>query len=140
MDSIQCAVVLAKFERFEWEVEKRQQVAALYAKLLAPLADRVVPPVVRSDRTSAYAQFTVQVPDRASIHAILREAGVSSAIHYPVPIHRQPAYSALATYPAMRVSERLAEHVLSLPMHADLDNQTQRNVVEALADAILAKA
>ncbi|MCZ7562538.1 MAG: DegT/DnrJ/EryC1/StrS family aminotransferase [Burkholderiales bacterium] len=136
MDTIQCAVVLAKLERFEWEVEQRQRIAARYAALLAPLADRVTVPVVRGDRTSVYAQYTVQVPDRTKLQAKLQEAGIPTAVHYPVPMHKQPAYAELGTYPPMAVAEYLAERVVSLPMDAYMDEARQRTVVERLATAL----
>jgi len=140
MDTIQCAVVLAKLERFEWEVEQRQRIAARYATLLAPLADRVTLPVVRGGRTSVYAQYTVQVPERTKLQAKLQEAGIPTAIHYPVPMHKQPAYAGLGTYPPMAVSEYLAERVMSLPMDAYMDDARQRTVSEHLAGALDALA
>jgi UDP-2-acetamido-2-deoxy-ribo-hexuluronate aminotransferase len=140
MDTIQCAVVLAKLERFEWELEQRQRVAARYGELLSPSADRVGLPIVRTDRTSVYAQYTVQVPERAKIQAKLQEAGIPTAVHYAVPMHKQPAYAALVDYRAMPVSERLAERVMSLPMDAYIDEAKQRAVVEQLAQALDAVA
>jgi len=136
MDTIQCAVLLAKLERFEWEIEQRQAAAARYTSLLAGLQGQIELPVLRPDRTSVYAQYTVGVPFRAQVQADLQHAGIPTAIHYPVPMHRQPAYSALARHGALSVSERVAERVLSLPMHADLDAQTQARVVEQLGQAI----
>ena len=138
MDTIQCAVLLAKLERFEWEIAQRQAVAARYADLLAGLRGQVDLPVVRSDRTSAYAQYTVCVPSRAQVQADLQGAGVPTAIHYPVPMHKQPAYASLAKHGPLPVSERLAERVLSLPMHADLDAETQATIAHRLAQAVIA--
>jgi UDP-2-acetamido-2-deoxy-ribo-hexuluronate aminotransferase len=136
MDSIQCAVVLAKLERFEWEIETRQKVAAHYSELLAPLGDRIGLPSVRKDRTSVFAQYTIQVAQRAAIQATLQQAGVPTAVHYPVPMHKQPAYASLGKWPPLPVAEQLAERVMSLPMGADLDASAQRLIVEQMAKAL----
>ena len=136
MDTIQCAVLLAKLERFEWEVEQRQKIAARYAELLAPLGNRVGIPVVRPDRTSVYAQYTIQIPDRARVQAALQAAGIPTAIHYPVPMHKQPAYAAMGDWVPLPVSERLAESVLSLPMHADMDTASQELIAASIAECL----
>jgi UDP-2-acetamido-2-deoxy-ribo-hexuluronate aminotransferase len=138
MDTIQCAVLLAKLERFEWEIAQRQAVAAHYTDLLAGLRGQIDLPLVRSDRTSVYAQYTVGVPSRAQIQADLQRAGIPTAIHYPVPMHKQPAYASLAKHGPLPISERLAERVMSLPMHADLDAKTQAAIADQLARAVIA--
>jgi len=136
MDTLQCAVVLGKLEQFGWEVEQRQKIAARYGRLISGLADRAVCPVIRADRTSVYAQYTVQVHERAAIQSALKDAGIPTAVHYPVPMHQQPAYAALGAYPAMPVSERLAERVISLPMDAYIAESDQRTIVEQLGRAL----
>jgi len=140
MDTIQCAVLLAKLERFEWEVKQRQRIAARYGELLAALGERIGVPVVRPDRTSVYAQYTIGVSERPRIQAALQEAGVPTAIHYPVPMHKQPAYAALGRWGPLPVSERLAERVMSLPMDAYIDAPNQQLVAEQLSKAIEAAA
>jgi len=137
MDTLQCAVVLAKLERFDWEVEQRQTVAVRYGQLLSTVADQVVCPATRADRTNVYAQYTVQVPERARIQLALKEAGIPTAVHYPVPMHKQPAYAALGVNLAMPVSERLAERVVSLPMDAYIAESDQRTIVEQLRRALV---
>ncbi len=136
MDTIQCAVLLAKLERFDWEVEQRIAIGARYLELLAGL-NAVQAPVVRDDRTCVWAQFTVQVEDRAGTVERLNAAGVPTAVHYPVPLHFQPAYRDIAR-PAgpLANSERVAERVLSLPMHPHLDAVTQQRIVDALVQAV----
>jgi UDP-2-acetamido-2-deoxy-ribo-hexuluronate aminotransferase len=136
MDTLQCAVVLAKLERFESEIGERQRIAARYGRLLSTLEARIAGPVIRAGRTSMYAQYTVQVPERVKIQSELKEAGIPTAVHYPVPMHMQPAYATLGPYPAMPVSERLAERVISLPMDAYLAESDQRRVVEQLGRAL----
>lgn len=133
MDTLQCAVVLAKLERFDWEVEQRIRIGERY---LAQLADvphlRTV--TVRPDRDSVWAQFTVMVQDRDAMVAALKAADIPTAIHYPRPIHAQPAYSRYADG-STPVSETLAGQVLSLPMHPDLDAATQDHIVRTVRQA-----
>jgi len=139
MDTIQCAVVLAKLERFEWEIEQRKIVAGRYNELLAPLADRVTRPTLRPDRTSVFAQYTVQVAERPRMQAALQKAAVPTAIHYPVPMHKQPAYAVMGEWPSLSVAERLADHVMSLPMHADLNATAQEGVVTAIVNCLMGR-
>jgi UDP-2-acetamido-2-deoxy-ribo-hexuluronate aminotransferase len=130
MDSIQCAVVLAKLERFDWEVRRRAEIGARYDALLASTS--VVPVKVRRDRTSVYAQYTVRVAQRAAFEQHMKENGIPTAVHYPLSLHQQPAYCAYGAGRSFPVSERLAREVISLPMHADLGQETQQRIAAAV--------
>ncbi|MBK1712246.1 DegT/DnrJ/EryC1/StrS family aminotransferase [Rubrivivax gelatinosus] len=132
MDTLQCAVVLAKLERFEWELERRATIGARYRELLAGVEQVTV----RPDRNSVYAQYTVLVDGREAVQAALKAAGVPTAVHYPVPLHHQPAYAAYAAPGACPVAARLAQRVLSLPMSADLSEADQDTVATALRRAL----
>jgi UDP-2-acetamido-2-deoxy-ribo-hexuluronate aminotransferase len=134
MDTLQCAVVLAKLARFDWELARRQALAARYLQALAGMNAQAV--AVRAGRLSAWAQFTVLVDEREQVQASLQEAGIPTAVHYPRPLHLQPAYAGLATAGACPVSERAAQRVLSLPMSGDLAEADQDHVVAALAAAV----
>lgn len=136
MDTLQCAVVLGKLGRFEWEVAERIRIGARYQELLADLPNGARTVTVRPDRTSVWAQFTVMVPDRDAVIAKLKEAGIPTAIHYPRPIHAQPAYAQYAEEGATPVSDELAAQVMSLPMHPDLDAATQDRIIDALRAAL----
>jgi UDP-2-acetamido-2-deoxy-ribo-hexuluronate aminotransferase len=137
MDTLQCAVVLAKLERFEWEVEQRQRAAATYDTLFAGEPPELLAPVViRPDRSSVYAQYTVRVPQRDRVQEALQAAGIPTAVHYPVPIDRQPAYAHWAGPDGCPVAARLAREVLSLPMGPYLDRPSAHRVAEALLDAL----
>ncbi|WP_409267692.1 DegT/DnrJ/EryC1/StrS family aminotransferase [Massilia sp. BHUDP2] len=141
MDTLQCAIVLAKLERFEWEIEQRQRAAACYDELLASTLagepDHMLEPVgCRPDRTSVYAQYTVLVPRRERLQEVLHAAGIPTAVHYPVPIDRQPAYAQWASPGGCPVAASLAHEVLSLPMGPYLDRPSAHRVVQALADAM----
>lgn len=129
MDSIQCAVVLAKLERFDWEVQRRTEIGARYDALLA--SSSAVPVKIKRDRTSVYAQYTVRVAQRPAFERHMKESGVPTAVHYPLALHQQPAYAAGCAGQSLPVAERLARDVISLPMHADLDPQTQQRIVAA---------
>lgn len=136
MDTLQCAVVLGKLERFDWEIEQRIKIGARYQELLANLPGGARTVTVRPDRTSVWAQFTVMVPNRDQVSAALKAAGIPTAVHYPRPIHAQPAYQQFAVEGATPVSDELAQQVLSLPMHPDLDTDTQDFIVNTLRDAL----
>jgi len=140
MDTLQCAVVLAKLDCFEHEIEQRQAAAARYDKLLSALSDRIVLPVVRADRTSVWAQYTIRVNDRPAVQHALQEAGIPTSVHYPVPMHLQPAYASRSVHGPLPVSEHLSEHVLSLPMDAYIDAPKQAYVVQRLAQSLGAPA
>jgi UDP-2-acetamido-2-deoxy-ribo-hexuluronate aminotransferase len=136
MDTIQCAVVLAKLEQFDWELERRQGAAEAYLAMLRG-NNAIVAPVVRADRTSAWAQFTVQVDAREAVAESLKAQGIPTTVHYPLPLHRQPAYASLCRVSGdLSNAERAAERVLSLPMHPYLSLDAQRTVIEALAGAV----
>ncbi|TFL14854.1 DegT/DnrJ/EryC1/StrS family aminotransferase [Pusillimonas caeni] len=136
MDTLQCAVVIGKLERFDWEVEQRAQIGKRYQALLANASNGSRTVAVREDRTSVWAQFTVIVPERERIINVMKEAGIPTAIHYPRAIHQQPAYQQYAVAGETPVSEALAQQVLSLPMHPDLDEESQDRIVDTLLSAL----
>jgi UDP-2-acetamido-2-deoxy-ribo-hexuluronate aminotransferase len=139
MDTLQCAVVLGKLERFEWEVEQRIRIGARYTELLGRIPD-VTPPTVRPDRTSVYAQYTIQVDDRDGLQKRLADVKIPTAVHYPIPLNLQPAYKHLSMPDATPMAERVARRVVSLPMHADLDVTTQDRIVDAVQQAMPRRA
>lgn len=136
MDTIQCAVVLAKLERFVWEIEQRQRVAARYAVLLREHAPDIQIPVVRPDRTSVYAQYTLQAVNRDALRKALANSRVPTAIHYPVPLNLQPAYQGLCRPDCAPIATAVAARVISLPMHPDLDDTAQDIIVSAVVQSV----
>jgi UDP-2-acetamido-2-deoxy-ribo-hexuluronate aminotransferase len=138
MDAIQCAVVLAKLERFAWEIERRMAIGARYTELLArEAASKVEILSTRADRTNVHAQYTILAVDRGRLQEHLKAKGIPTAVHYPIPIHQQPAYRQFARG-GLDVSERLADRVVSLPMHPDLTEDLQRFITTAVAESPLA--
>jgi UDP-2-acetamido-2-deoxy-ribo-hexuluronate aminotransferase len=136
MDTLQCAVILAKLKRFEWEIERRLEIGARYNALLDSAGIARV--AQRPDRTSVFAQYTMFVDDRAGVQERLKAAGVPTAVHYPIPLNRQPAYSNISGGGPTPKADRAAERVMSLPMHADLSEEQQDEIVAALVEAVRA--
>ena len=136
LDTLQAAVLLAKMERFDWELQRRAEIGARYQQLLAGVEQVAV----RADRNSVYAQFTVMVDQREAVQAALKAAGVPTAVHYPKPLNLQPAYAQHCCPDCCPESSRLAARVLRLPMSADLSEADQDTVVSALKSALLATA
>src|SRR5476649_888543 len=134
MDTLQCAVVLAKLGRLDWELQRRHEIGATYHQRLAGL--NLTTLTVRPDRDSVWGQYTVRVADRAHVQAVLTEAGVPTAVHYPKPLHRQPAYVKFGDPDSCPLSLAAAEEVMSLPMSADLSEADLDRVVAALAAAV----
>lgn len=137
MDTLQCAIVLAKLERFDWEVEQRQKVATRYSELLTSLrggtADTATQlPYIKPNRTSVYAQYTIQAPGREALQTKLKEAGIPTAIHYPVPLNEQPAYKHFCSPACTPVAQNVSKLVLSLPISPGLNSVDQQWIVNTL--------
>jgi UDP-2-acetamido-2-deoxy-ribo-hexuluronate aminotransferase len=137
LDTLQAAIILAKLERFDWEVAQRQKIGASYTAKLAEHCPSVVTPYVVLGNTSVYAQYSVQLESRDKVIARLTESGVPVAIHYPVPLHQQPAYRGIGRRSSeLSVAESVADRIMSLPMCADLSEEQQDTVVDMLVKAI----
>lgn len=134
LDTIQAAILLAKFEIFEDERLLRQIVADRYRTLFlshsADLQDSPLLPFVTPDNCSAWAQFTLQFKDREAAIGKLEAVGVPTVIHYPTPLNQQPAVADHACL--LPVGDTIARHVLSVPMHPYLSWKDQEMIVEAL--------
>ena len=147
MDTLQCAIVLAKLTRLDWEIGQRERVADRYRRLLGArfpamglerLADYPCQllPSPSDDRTSVYAQFTLLVRDREQVRESLEKAGVPTAIHYPAPLNRQPAFARYCCPDCTPVADRLSRCVLSIPFGPDLSDDDQDKVCDALVSAV----
>lgn len=146
MDTLQCAIVLAKLERFEWEVQQRMeigkryndQILSLRARRSNPQAtDEISVTTIRPDRTSVFAQYTVMVQNREELQKRLAKAGIPTAVHYPVPLNEQPVYKHLCCPDCTPVAQQLARLVMSLPMSAELNQATQDEIVQSLDASLL---
>lgn len=127
MDTLQCAIVLAKLERFDWEIEQRVLIGARYQAMLENLPVQQL--AVRPDRNCVWAQFTLQLENRPAVQQALQNAGIPTAIHYPRPMHLQPAYAKFWDGKPLPRAEAAAQRVMSLPMSPDLSLTQQEQIV-----------
>jgi len=145
LDSLQAAVVLTKLDCFEDEVAARARLGARYTDLIAEAfagiddpALRVATPWISPAQTSVYAQYTIEVEDRAAVEQRMRERGIPTAVHYPVPLHLQPVFGSLGYGSGgFPVAETAARRVISLPMHPYLTEDDQARVVRALFESVI---
>ena len=137
LDTIQAAILLEKLKIFPEEVAARGKVAARYADRLAGVA---ILPRVGNESTSVWAQYTIRLAPgrRDALAATLRAQGIPTAVYYAKPLHRQAAYRDFPVADGgLPVSERLADEVISLPMHAYLDPPVQDRIIEAVRRALV---
>ncbi len=128
LDTLQAAILLPKLEILSEEIMLRQQVAAKYGLFLAQ-AGIVSIPYIEEHNISAYAQFTIQTHERGALQAILQNIGIPTAVHYPIPLNKQPAVADPEA--TLLIGDAVAERVLSLPMHPYLSDQQ----IQIIADA-----
>jgi len=136
LDTMQAAILIEKLKIFEDEIEARNKVASRYFDALHNI---VTAPRVADGNTSVWAQYTIRLPrgGRDAFAAVLKAQGIPTAIYYPKSMHQQTAYKRYPTVEGgLPVSERLSEDVISLPMHAYLDQAAQDRVIKAVRDAL----
>ena len=136
LDTIQAAILSEKLKIFSDEIEARNRVARRYSEALG---DVVIVPQVPPGSTSVWAQYTIRVAagGRDKLAAALKAEGIPTAIYYPIPLHRQQAYKHFPVGEGgVTVSDRLASEVISLPMHAYLDEPTQSRIIDAVRRAL----
>jgi UDP-2-acetamido-2-deoxy-ribo-hexuluronate aminotransferase len=133
LDTLQAAILLAKLEIFPEELELRAQVANLYNKHLKSIS---IAPYIESFNTSVYAQYTIQVNQREKVQEKLKEKNIPTAVHYPVPIHKQPVFVQQYAGVALPIAESVAQKVISLPMHPYLTEESIKFIAEQLHNAL----
>lgn len=138
LDTIQAAILLAKFEIFPEELESRQQVAESYTELLSKVNDSIKPPHIPSGFKSAWAQYSILAKDQVHRKGILskfKEGGIPAAIYYPKPLHLQAAFASLnyseGDFP---ISEDYSQSIFSIPMHPYLSRKDQEKIVALLKE------
>ncbi|WP_116644295.1 DegT/DnrJ/EryC1/StrS family aminotransferase [Salinivibrio sp. HTSP] len=129
LDTLQAAILLPKLEIFANEIELRNQVASRYNQLLSDAGIQTTP-YVEAHNISTWAQYTIRVENREAVQAKLKEAGIPTAVHYPTPLNKQPAVA--DHHVQLPVGDKVAEQVISLPMHPYLTEQDQLDVIQAL--------
>jgi UDP-2-acetamido-2-deoxy-ribo-hexuluronate aminotransferase len=134
MDTIQCAVVLAKLERFDWEMEQRLLIGKRYNEWIDSAGLKRVQQ--RPDRTSVFAQYTILLDQREDVQKRLSDLGVPTAVHYPIPLNEQPAYKHLCCPDCTPEAQAVSRGVMSLPMGSDLSLVDQQFIMESLKSAV----
>jgi len=136
MDTLQAAVLLAKFGIFPEEIELRQQVARQYSRLLEPQTE-VQAPDVPPEMKSAWAQYSILAKDeshRSQLQAKLKQAGIPTAVYYSRPLHLQTAFKFLGYQTGdFPISEDFSSRIFSLPMHPYLSVADQEKITQILS-------
>ena len=129
LDTLQAAILLPKLEILDDEIEARQRVAETYTKLFNE-AGVLTTPFIETHNQSAWAQYTIQVDNRDAVQEHLKEQGIPTAVHYPIPLNKQPAVADESA--VLLVGDAIAERVMSLPMHPYLTIEAQEKIVNGL--------
>jgi UDP-2-acetamido-2-deoxy-ribo-hexuluronate aminotransferase len=130
LDTIQAAILLAKFEIFEEEIMLRQKAAGKYSD---GLKKSVTVPFVKQHNLSVWAQYSVMHPERNKIISRLKDNGIPTAVYYPKPLHMQDAFAYLGHRQGdFPVSEAVAQNIFSLPMHPYLDEKDQERIIDII--------
>ncbi|MCU4564452.1 DegT/DnrJ/EryC1/StrS family aminotransferase [Acinetobacter sp. WU_MDCI_Abxc222] len=129
LDTLQAAILLPKLEILDDEMQARQKVAEIYNQLFSQSGINTTP-FVESYNTSAWAQYTIQVDNRAEVQEKLKAQGIPTAVHYPIPLNKQPAVADSEIH--LPIGDAIAEKVMSLPMHPYLTIEAQEKIVQAL--------
>lgn len=134
-DTMQAAVLMAKWPHFEKEVQARINIGARYSE---KLKNCCVTPKIQKGNTHVYAQYTIRIPNRDEVATKLKAKGIPTAVYYPKSIHEQPVFAPygykVGQFP---VSEKAANEVLSLPMHPFLSEKDQDFIVNAVEEAVM---
>lgn len=136
LDTLQCAILIEKLKRYDWELARRNEIAARYSESLMSLGEKCVVPQVKSDRGSVWAQYTVRLKDRVEFAAKLKEKGVPTSVHYPSPLHHQPVYTHLREKYSMPLAEAAARECISLPMWPDMTIDQVDQVIAAVKASV----
>lgn len=121
LDSLQAAVLNAKLDHYDKDVKRRQEVAQTYSKYLN---DHIPIPVIKEDRTSVWAQYSIRLDKRDLFQEKLKMAGIPTAIHYPMPLHLQECFVYLGGRKGdFPISEKISEEIMSLPMNPYLTEE-----------------
>lgn len=133
LDTLQAAILIPKLEILDDEITLRNKVAAEYARQFN--AAGIAVPVIEQHNISAWAQYTIRVPNRELVQRKLQEAGVPTAVHYPIPLNKQPAVADADV--SLAVGDLVADEVMSLPMHPYLKKSEVNFVVDAMVSSFV---
>ncbi|WMG19355.1 DegT/DnrJ/EryC1/StrS family aminotransferase [Acinetobacter johnsonii] len=133
LDTLQAAILLPKLEILDDEIQARQRVAETYTQLLNEVGI-LTTPFIESYNTSAWAQYTIQVDYRSEVQEKLKVQGIPTAVHYPIPLNKQPAVA--NENAILLVGDAIAERVMSLPMHPYLEKHDQSLIVNGIREQV----
>lgn len=133
LDTIQAAILLPKLEILDDEIQARQHVAETYTKLLNE-AGILSTPFIEEHNQSAWAQYTIQVDNRTVVQEKLKAQGIPTAVHYPIPLNKQPAVA--DTDVMLPIGDAIAERVMSLPIHPYLEIKSIKFIVDKLGEVL----
>ncbi len=140
LDTIQCAILLSKLERYDWEVEARNKIADKYTKAFVGLEKfdpQFSTPLIKDGNVSVWAQYTLTLTHREIFQKKMQELGVPTTVHYPMTMPDQPWYKKNTVLKHDITQSRwAAQHVISLPMFPDMDDQTCQTVIDAVKTAV----
>jgi UDP-2-acetamido-2-deoxy-ribo-hexuluronate aminotransferase len=137
MDTIQCAVILGKLTRFNWEIARRQALAEEYRACISSSETAVAPLFIKPDRSCVWAQYTIFTENRESLQFQLKERGIPTAVHYPIPLNHQPAYAHYCCIECTPISNEMSKKVMSLPMSPDLTVAEVQQVIRQVVASVL---
>jgi UDP-2-acetamido-2-deoxy-ribo-hexuluronate aminotransferase len=143
IDTLQAAILLAKLPLFANEIDARIRIGARYSDLFlsrgatsSEVADgAVLTPFIAPGNESVFAQYTIQVDQRDRVAETLAAEGIPTAVHYPVPLNEQPVFQPSLERFGTPISARVAQRVISLPMHPYLSDDEQVRIVDAVTKA-----
>jgi UDP-2-acetamido-2-deoxy-ribo-hexuluronate aminotransferase len=132
LDTIQAAILKVKLKHFDDEVVRRQQVADWYTQAFTD-TDQIVTPTILDHNTSVWAQYTIRIPNRPAVQTALNEKGIPTAVHYPIPLHKQDAFAGHAQHDIeVPHTEKASDEVMSLPMHPFMTHADVKTVAESV--------
>ncbi len=135
LDTMQAAVLLAKMTKFDEEIKRREEIGKRYTRLLKNVKG-VKTPAVKERNTCVYAQYTIMVEKRDELQAKLKDKGIPTAVHYPIPLNKQPIFKNRKHKGEISNAEYIADHVISLPMSAWLKEREMDYIVTAIKDIL----
>ena len=129
LDTLQCAILMVKLERYPWEINQRQKVAAIYNQEFEPI-EILTTPVIKENQDSVFAQYTLRIKQRNTFQEALMKEGVPTSVHYPMGMHQQPVMKKIIPKQSLEITETLCGEVISLPLYADMPEDHIAFVVE----------
>ena len=136
LDTMQAAVLLAKMTKFDKEIKRREEIGKRYTSLLKEVKG-VKTPAIKEENTCVYAQYTIVVENRDELQAKLKEKGIPTAVHYPIPLNKQPIFENMSHVGEIPNAEYVAKHVISLPMSAWLKDEDMDYIVANVSEVTI---